>query len=150
MSLLGAAKALRDSVGSVIDPGDQPEHDRHLAAMRAQLGEAAFDKAWVKGQGMTFEEAVGYATKGSVVQAPQPEASQPTKIRDCDDLTPRECEVAALIAQSKSNAEIAEAMVVSKRTVETHVTNILSKLRFSSRGQVAAWAIKKGLAPSAR
>jgi non-specific serine/threonine protein kinase len=38
-------------------------------------------------------------------------------------------------------------MVVSKRTVETHITNILSKLGFTSRGQIAAWAIKKKLAP---
>lgn len=54
-------------------------------------------------------------------------------------------EVASLIAQSRSNSEIAEELVISKCTVETHITNILSKLGFTSRGQLAAWAIKNGL-----
>jgi DNA-binding NarL/FixJ family response regulator len=60
-------------------------------------------------------------------------------------LTAREREVATLIAQGKSNREIAASMVVGKRTVETHVANILSKLGFASRAQIAAWAEKKGL-----
>jgi peroxiredoxin len=52
-------------------------------------------------------------------------------------LTEREREVAALIAQEKSNREIADELVVSYRTVETHVGTILSKLAFSSRAQIA-------------
>jgi DNA-binding NarL/FixJ family response regulator len=60
-------------------------------------------------------------------------------------LTAREREVAALIAQGKSNREIAEALVVSERTVESHVTNILTKLDFTSRARIAAWAVDKGL-----
>lgn len=58
-------------------------------------------------------------------------------------LTPREREVAMLIAQGKSNREIAEELVVADRTVETHVSNILSKLGFTSRTQVAVWAIDR-------
>jgi DNA-binding CsgD family transcriptional regulator len=60
-------------------------------------------------------------------------------------LTARERSVAALIAQGKSNREIADALVVSERTVESHIANILHKLTFSSRTQVAAWAVKVGL-----
>ncbi len=62
-----------------------------------------------------------------------------------DGLTEREREVAALIGQGKSNAEIAERLVVSKRTVETYVSNTLSKLGFTSRSQIALWARDKGL-----
>jgi DNA-binding CsgD family transcriptional regulator len=65
-------------------------------------------------------------------------------------LTEREREVAALIAQGKSNREIAEAMVVGVRTVETYVTRILNKLDFDSRVQVATWAVEKGLIASTR
>jgi DNA-binding NarL/FixJ family response regulator len=66
-----------------------------------------------------------------------------------DGLTAREREVAALVAQGRSNREIGEAMVVSERTVEKHVENILAKLAFSSRAQIAAWAVEKALlAPS--
>src|SRR5579871_3079794 len=61
-------------------------------------------------------------------------------------LTEREREIAALIAQGQSNREIAEVLVVHYRTVETHVSNILSKLGFTSRAQIVVWAGKKGLA----
>jgi two-component system, NarL family, response regulator LiaR len=50
-----------------------------------------------------------------------------------------------LIAQGKSNREIAELMTVGVKTVETYVTRILNKLGFDSRVQVATWAMKKGL-----
>ncbi len=60
-------------------------------------------------------------------------------------LTEREREVAALIARGKSNREIADELIVSYRTVETHVGTILSKLAFSSRAQIAVWAVEIGL-----
>jgi pimeloyl-ACP methyl ester carboxylesterase/DNA-binding CsgD family transcriptional regulator len=60
-------------------------------------------------------------------------------------LTTRERQVAALLAQGKSNREIALALVVTERTVEGHVSNVLSKLGFRSRAQVSAWAVEKGL-----
>src|SRR5262249_29187103 len=60
-------------------------------------------------------------------------------------LTEREREVAALVAQGKSNREIAEHLVLSERTVDKHVGSILSKLEFHSRAQIAAWAVEKRL-----
>jgi DNA-binding CsgD family transcriptional regulator len=60
-------------------------------------------------------------------------------------LTEREREVAALIAQGKSNREIAEVLVVNYRTIEKHIENMLSKLGFASRAQIAVWAAEKGL-----
>jgi DNA-binding NarL/FixJ family response regulator len=62
-----------------------------------------------------------------------------------DGLSPREREVAALVAAGKSNREIADALVLGERTIETHVSNILAKLGFTSRAQIAAWAVAKGL-----
>jgi DNA-binding CsgD family transcriptional regulator/tetratricopeptide (TPR) repeat protein len=56
-------------------------------------------------------------------------------------LTPRETEVAKLIAQGRSNHEIADTLVLSERTVTTHVSHILGKLGFTSRAQVAAWIV---------
>jgi DNA-binding NarL/FixJ family response regulator len=55
-------------------------------------------------------------------------------------LTEREAEIAALIARGLSNRSIAEKLVLSARTVETHVANAMGKLGFSSRAQLAAWA----------
>jgi len=61
-----------------------------------------------------------------------------------DELTPREREVVVLIAQGKSNRAIAEVLVISEKTAERHVANILSKLSFHSRTQIATWAVEKG------
>jgi DNA-binding CsgD family transcriptional regulator len=61
-------------------------------------------------------------------------------------LTKRERQVAVVVAQGLSNQEIADELVVSVKTVEAHVSRILSKLGFSSRAQIAAWAVDKGLA----
>ncbi|HEX9369638.1 MAG TPA: tetratricopeptide repeat protein, partial [Roseiflexaceae bacterium] len=60
-------------------------------------------------------------------------------------LTEREREVAALIARGKSNGEIAELLIMSKRTVEKHVANILGKLGATTRAQIVAWAIAMSL-----
>jgi DNA-binding NarL/FixJ family response regulator len=60
-------------------------------------------------------------------------------------LTEREREVAILVAQGKTSREIAERLVVSERTAEVHVSNILGKLGFTSRAQIAAWVVEKGL-----
>jgi len=147
--LLGAAQVLREGVNSVIDPGDQPEHDRTAAEIRSQLGEEAFTAAWQEGRNMSLEQILAYARSSSTSDEEgaglKEWASRIGTKADHGGLTDREAEVVALIAQSKSNGEIAEALVITKRTVETHIGNILSKLGFTSRGQIAAWAIKHGL-----
>lgn len=61
-------------------------------------------------------------------------------------LTAREREVARLVAQGKTSREIADLLVVSERTAEGHVNNILGKLGFTSRAQIAAWVVETGLA----
>ncbi len=60
-------------------------------------------------------------------------------------LTPREVEVARLVAEGRSNRDIAETFVLSERTVESHVQHILTKLSFTSRAEIAAWAVRTGL-----
>jgi hypothetical protein len=59
--LFGAAEALRAPVNSTIDMVDQPEYERQVAIVRAQLDEAAFTAAWTKGQAMTLEQTIEYA-----------------------------------------------------------------------------------------
>jgi len=59
--LFGAAEALRAPVNSAIDLVDQPEYERQLAILRAQLDEAIFTTAWAKGQAMTLQQAIEYA-----------------------------------------------------------------------------------------
>jgi DNA-binding CsgD family transcriptional regulator len=66
-------------------------------------------------------------------------------MKEFGGLTEREREIAALIAQGKSNRSIAEGLTLSERTVDRHVSSILSKLNFHSRTQVARWAVERGL-----
>ncbi|HXH20526.1 MAG TPA: AAA family ATPase [Dehalococcoidia bacterium] len=63
-----------------------------------------------------------------------------------DALTAREAEIASLIARGLTNREIADQLVLSARTVETHVANAMAKMGFSNRSQLAAWAVGRGLA----
>jgi len=72
----------------------------------------------------------------------QPPKLPPTK----DPLTEREVEILQLVAQGLTNDEIAEKLVVSERTVRTHVSNILAKLQLANRTQAALYALKEGLA----
>lgn len=64
-----------------------------------------------------------------------------------EQLTPREMDVLRLIAKGKSNREIADALIVSEKTVKSHVSNILSKLHLADRTQAAIYALRQRLVP---
>ena len=78
-------------------------------------------------------KSVAYALQQPPKKPPAPAVS------DGAPLTPRELQVARLIAGGRSNKEIAAELVISQRTAEGHVERILTKLGFTSRAQVAAW-----------
>ncbi len=78
--------------------------------------------------------------------AAQPRSPRRILKQQFGNLTPRECEVAQLVAQGKSNRAIADELVIGVSTVEVHISHIFTKLGFSSRAQIAAWAVNKGLA----
>jgi DNA-binding NarL/FixJ family response regulator len=153
VKLFGAAEALLSAVGTDLGPADREQYDHCVAAVRAQLDEATFATAWAEGQAMTREQAIDYAS-GLAVNPPEatrsayPLSPRRATKQEFGGLTPRERQVAALVAQGKSNREIADELVLSERTVENHVGNILSKLEFGSRAQIAAWAVGKGLGKS--
>ena len=75
------------------------------------------------------------------------EISQPSDLPATEEpLTEREVEVLSLVARGLSNQEIADSLVVSERTVRTHVSNILGKLHLANRTQAALYAVREGLA----
>jgi DNA-binding NarL/FixJ family response regulator len=65
-------------------------------------------------------------------------------------LTPRELEVAALVAEGLTNAEIAQRLALTRGTVGNHIGHILRALGLRNRAQVAAWAVQQGLYPRPR
>jgi non-specific serine/threonine protein kinase len=116
------------------------EYEHYLEQARASLVETTFQAEQAAGQQLSLEQAVAYAQ-----EVAQKTAAVGRTRQQFDQLTPREREVAVLIAQAKSNDEIAAALVVSKRTVESHIANIRSKLGFTERTQIVHWAIESGL-----
>jgi NarL family two-component system response regulator LiaR len=66
---------------------------------------------------------------------------------DAEPLTEREMDVLRLIARGHSNREIADALIISEKTVKTHVSNILSKLHLADRTQAAIYALRQRMVP---
>jgi non-specific serine/threonine protein kinase len=140
--LLGTVEALRSVYGTAMWYVDRLEYERLVETLRTQLDETIRTKAWNEGRSMNLEQAVSYALSGPEISV----INKPHKMR-FGGLTPRELEVTVLIAQGKSNRQIADKLVVGVRTVETYVSRILNKLNYDSRVQIATWAVEKGIVP---
>jgi len=138
--LLGAAEALRDRLGAVVLPTERAEHDRTVTLARTTMGEAAFQSAWAAGRLLLLQDVVQAAT--DTLDAPP--TSRPVG-PSTTLLSAREREVAALIGQGLTSAEIAERLVITARTADTHADNIRSKLGLRSRTEIASWATAHGL-----
>ncbi len=142
--LLGAAEGLRSRWGNVRFL-DDPGYARSVAGVRESLGEETFTSAWAYGHALSSEDAIALALSAGSRQAPPTLPDATTAAEPRSPLSDREWEVAALIARGLTNRQIAQRLVVSKRTVDSHVRHILDKLTLTSRSQVAAWAARSGL-----
>jgi non-specific serine/threonine protein kinase len=139
--LLTAAATRGQSVYLSLLLAEGREYERYLAAARAQLTEQEFEQAQEEGRSQALEQAIEYALSLPLL----PTAPTSKLHGEFGGLTEREREIAALIVQGKRNAEIAEQLVLSKRTVEKHITNILSKLELTSRAQIVRWGMEHDL-----
>ena len=144
--LLAAADVLREVNGTPVPPTELPMREESLVAARTGLGEEAFAVAWTAGRALSVDEAVAEALgEREAAPATAPPPVRLVDARSTGPLSSREFEVATLIAQGLTNRRIAEQLVISEWTVDTHVRHILTKLDFRSRAQVAAWTIERGL-----
>jgi DNA-binding NarL/FixJ family response regulator len=143
--LYGAADALREATGTTLRGDRHARRARRLGALRAVLGEAGMDLAWAEGRALSLEQSVALALAEDAADASPTVAAPPAPRAPSDRLTPREREVALLLAQGRSNRQIAQALVISERTAAVHVEHILSKLDLHSRWQVAESVAALGL-----
>jgi non-specific serine/threonine protein kinase len=136
LTLLSAVDAAWSAIQVGLPNTLREQHDAAVATARAAASESACQAATEKGAAMSQAEAVAFALGES-----RPPASPAGLLHDQGrpHLTGREQEVAALIAQGMTNSEIAAALVISARTVETHVQHIMNKLGCGARAQIAAW-----------
>ncbi|KPV50026.1 hypothetical protein SE17_29340 [Kouleothrix aurantiaca] len=112
------------------------EYEYYFALARAQLSESEFQAAQSAGRAFSLKQAIEHARYVALRTPTSPAAPETSGA-----LTVREREVVALIAQGRSNSEIAETLVLSKRTVEKHIANILAKLGFTNRAEIVRWAL---------
>jgi DNA-binding NarL/FixJ family response regulator len=140
--MLGAAAPHLPAGTTSFHPPDPADRAAALAAVRASLGGPGFAAAWAAGRAMPLEQA-----SDDALVHPAPAAS--VEGAAGGRLTPREREVAALVAEGFSNREIAATLVIAERTAEGHVAHLLDRLGFRSRVDVAAWATEHGLRRSA-
>lgn len=132
--LLGSAAGIWRAIGGPIASYlDQLKYHQECrkSTLRA-LGEKLFRKQFHRGVQMSVDESVRYA-----LQQPTPPVLKELV------LTPREQQVAGLVAEGLTNKKIAERLVISQRTAQGHVEHILTKLGFTARTQIAAWVVKQ-------
>ncbi|MCG8920644.1 LuxR C-terminal-related transcriptional regulator [Actinokineospora sp. PR83] len=123
--LFGVAGGIWALMGS--NPGAYPAigttHTTEVEALRAELGPTRYDQAYAR----------GLRTSPTAALQPAPTATPR------GTLTKRELEIAALVAEGLTNRDIAERLVIARRTAESHVDHILRKLNLTNRSQIAAW-----------
>jgi DNA-binding NarL/FixJ family response regulator len=107
---------------------------------RNALGEERFDALVGQGYAVSLSVALAVA-RGEVAAGPPAGAAEPrTGVKA---LTRREREIAELVADGLGNRDIAERLYLSKRTVDSHVEHVFTKLGFSSRAQLTAWVLER-------
>ena len=149
--LLGAADSLWQLVGSRLASNAviEARHAQARQAIRDALGEERYLALHDLGAGYPLADIVRYAVAGADDLPPHPggdpQAPPPAALPGSGGeaagtgLTSREWEIAGLVGEGLSNRQIAERLVISKRTVDAHIEHIYGKLGVSSRVQLASW-----------
>ena len=132
--LLSAAERAQRDTGTKWTPFVRDDYDRAVASAHAELGEDEFTAVWATGQLLTPDQAALAA-----------EAARPWPTGH-DELTARELEVLELVAQGLSDAEVSDRLVVSRRTVHSHLRSVYRKLGVNSRSAATRYMVERELA----
>jgi DNA-binding NarL/FixJ family response regulator len=122
-------------------------YEHAITAVRVGLGDAAFEEAWAAARALPLMEAVSEAMnlKSNSASAPATLVADEHLPTESCGLTPRELDVLRLIVAGQRDQEIAGVLFLSRRTVQTHVTHLLTKLGVNTRAEAAALAVRRGL-----
>jgi DNA-binding NarL/FixJ family response regulator len=145
LRLAGAAAGLRTSIGAPLPPAERTTLERHISMARTILGPRAADAAVSEGQDLSAAQTIAEVLDLLAEPEPGPSRTAPVAADPAGPLTPRERDVAALVARGLSNRAIARELVITEATAERHIGNVFAKLGLASRAQLAVWAVKHGL-----
>jgi DNA-binding CsgD family transcriptional regulator len=143
--LLGAVDAQLQQTGAQLLPFDSPAHARAERGARDALSDADFDLAYQSGSTLSVAELVSEIDRVGEAEQAIETAQVVGTGKASHGLTARELDVLRLIAEGRTDREIAEALFLSYRTVTSYVTSILGKLSVDSRTAAATQAIRRGL-----
>jgi DNA-binding CsgD family transcriptional regulator len=135
--LIGATDALRNAIGFALAPFVAAIYDAARTHVARDLDSAALAAQQEAGRRLSRQEAVAEALAAVTVVANDGSPGPPSV---SEGLTARELEVLRLLAAGRSNAQIAQALFISPRTVSTHLTSIFTKLDVGSRTEAVALA----------
>jgi DNA-binding CsgD family transcriptional regulator len=141
--LLAAALKIRGQRLASAWAATKMEYEHYVSLLSTRLKEHESKKEQMIGTALTQPHDVEFAQQLFPMSETKAGFGQKT-----DDLSAREREIAGLIALGKTNGEIAEELVLSKRTIEKHVAHILMKLGAMNRAQIVRWAMENGLVKS--
>ncbi|HKH37156.1 MAG TPA: LuxR C-terminal-related transcriptional regulator, partial [Rubrobacter sp.] len=147
--LFGAAEALMEVIDYRLVPQERAVLEPYRARVRSRLGETAWEEAVAEGGAMGLDHAIGYAlSKEKPSERLSPTRSQPQVSSTPEHpggLTSREVEVLGLVAEGLTNAQVAQGLFLSPRTVQRHLNSIYHKLGVSSRTAATRFAIEHSL-----
>ncbi len=144
--LFAAAEAVQKRMGLTLAPALRAKNERALAAARAALGQEAFDAAWAAGEDLPLGQAVAEAQTVAVDAGQAAHAGpDPGPSAALGALSARELEVLKLVAEGLTNAQVAERLFVSPRTVNAHLNSIYHKLEVRSRSAAVRLAVEHHL-----
>ena len=138
----GAGAALLDAIGAPLAPADDAVYGRDRGAVQSRLGAAAWHAAWERGYALPVDVAVHTALTTARELDLSVAARPRTRRGPARPLSPREREVAALVARGSSNRAIAAALTITEKTAANHIEHIMTKLDLHTRAQVAVWAVE--------
>lgn len=141
--LFGAAETRLDINVSMNDM-ERADYERTVEAVRNKLDHRTFQAAWAEGHTMTPEQALAAPEPASVLPPPVRISFPSTPVYPAG-LTAREVEVLRFLASGQTVAQIATQLVVSPRTVSTHITSIYRKIQVQSRSAATRYAIDHNL-----
>jgi len=148
--LFGAAEAMREALSEAVPFQLKPEEiawrEPHRLRARSMLGEEAWERALAGGRAMGLKEAIDYALSPEKPAATPPASVQPPTSEPPAGLTTREVEVLGLVATGLTNAQVAERLFLSPRTVQRHLNSVYHKIGVSSRTAATRFALEHGLA----
>ena len=143
--LWGAAEALRETIGAPIPPVERATNKERVVAARSSIGKRIFSAYWVHGRTMTPEQALAAQGKAAMLSIDAGSLTRGNISANPAGLTAREVEVLRWVARGLTDAQVAEQLVISPRTVTSHLSSIYNKLGVSSRSAATRFAIEHRL-----